>query len=221
MTTTIIGVGHIGGPLARHLVRGGEQVVLAAGSESDAAALAEELGTLATAAPVSEAITSADVVALAIWLDQIKELLADNAGLFEGKVVVDPSNPIAFDERGQVRRSLPEGTSAGSVVASLLPPGAHYVKAFGSLGAQSLADEAGRTPRRAVLFYATDDDVGAAEVERLITAAGFDPVKIGGLEAAARIEVPGGDLHQNGGLNGKVLDVDEARAAVTARSRGA
>ena len=31
---------------------------------------------------------------------------------------------------------------------------------------------------------------------------------------AGRIEVPGGDLHQNGGLNGQLLD--EARAAVAA-----
>jgi len=50
MTTAIIGVGRIGEPLARHLARGGEQVVLAAGTESDAEAVAEELGTLSTAA---------------------------------------------------------------------------------------------------------------------------------------------------------------------------
>ena len=38
-------------------------------------------------------------------------------------------------------------------------------------------------------------------------------VKVGGLSAATRIEVAG-DLHQYGGLNGKVVDADEARAAV-------
>ena len=30
---------------------------------------------------------------------------------------------------------------------------------------------------------------------------------------AGRIEVPGGDLHQNGGLNGQLLELDQARAA--------
>jgi pyrroline-5-carboxylate reductase len=40
MTTAIIGVGNIGGALARHLVRGGEDVTLAAREESNAAALA-------------------------------------------------------------------------------------------------------------------------------------------------------------------------------------
>jgi predicted dinucleotide-binding enzyme len=66
-----------------------------------------------------------------------------------------------------------------------------------------------------VLFYATDDDTAAATIERLIHAAGFDPLKTGGVADAARIETPGGDLHQ-AGLNGALLDLDEARAAVAA-----
>lgn len=213
MTTAIIGVGQIGSGLARDLVRGGERVVLAARDQSHAHALAGELGDRATAAPVREAIADADVVVLAIWLDQSRALMPQIADLLEDKVVVDPSNPIGFD-KGQVHRTLPEGTSAGSVVAGLLPTGAQFVKAFGSLGAASLANDANRSPRRAVLFYATDDDGAADTTERLITAAGFDPVKVGGIKDAGRIEGPGGDLHQNGGLNGRLLDVDQARAAV-------
>jgi 8-hydroxy-5-deazaflavin:NADPH oxidoreductase len=87
---------------------------------------------------------------------------------------------------------------------------------FGTLGADSLASAANREPRRAVLLYATDDDAAAAAIERLISAAGFDPLKVGGVADAVRIEVPGGDLHQNGGLNGLLLDLDQARAAVAA-----
>jgi predicted dinucleotide-binding enzyme len=174
------------------------------------------LGGLATAASPRDAIAAADAVVLAVWVDQSRELVPAVADLLDGKVVVDPSNPIGFDDDGKPVRTLPEGTSAVSVVAGLLPPGAHYVKAFGTLGAPSLAAEAYRAPRRVALFYATDDEVAAAAAEGLITAAGFEPVKAGGAEDAARIEVPGGDLHQNGGLNGQVLDLDEARAAVAA-----
>lgn len=50
-------------------------------------------------------------------------------------------------------------------------------------------------------------------IERLISAAGFDPVKAGGVDAAIRIEMYG-DLHQYGGLNGKLVDQAEARAAL-------
>lgn len=44
-------------------------------------------------------------------------------------------------------------------------------------------------------------------------AAGFDPVKAGGVKDSSRIEA-GGDL--NGGLDWKLLDVDEAGIAVAA-----
>jgi predicted dinucleotide-binding enzyme len=214
--TAIVGVGNIGSALARHLVRGGQSVLLASKDPSRAEALADELGPAARAASVEAALAGADVVVFALWLDTMKELIPEHAGLLEGKVVVDPSNPVGFDGNGQMFRTLPDGQSAGSVVAALLPAGAHYVKAFGTLAAETLAGAADREPRRAVLFYATDDDAAATTVERLIRAAGFDPWRAGGLAVAGRIEGPGGDLHQFG-LNGELVDADQARAAVARR----
>jgi predicted dinucleotide-binding enzyme len=152
MTTAIIGTGNIGGTLARHLVRGGESVVLAAKDEAHATALAQELGELASSASVEEAIGAADTVVFAVWLDTTKELIARDAHLLENKVVVDPSNPLGFDDSGQMIRSLPDDQSAGSVIAALLPSGAHFVKAFGTLGAEALGSAANREPRKAVLF---------------------------------------------------------------------
>src|SRR5215469_5421257 len=106
MTTGIIGVGNIGGALARHLVRGGEPVVLAARDESAAAALAGELGSLASAATVSGAIEAADVVVLAVWFDALKQVITDYGGLLDGKVVADPSNPLGFNADGTPFRAL-------------------------------------------------------------------------------------------------------------------
>jgi hypothetical protein len=40
----------------------------------------------------------------------------------------------------------------------------------------------------------TDDDRGSDEVERLIQTAGFEPMKVGGINQSSRLEV-GGDLH--------------------------
>ena len=140
MTTAIIGVGNIGKSVARHLVDGGERVVLAARDESNATALANQLGELASATSVEKA-TDADVVVFAVWLDTLKELIAQHADLLRGKVVVDPSNPVAQDANGGFVRTLPDGQSSGSVVAGLLPTKAHFVKAFGTLGAESLAPD--------------------------------------------------------------------------------
>jgi 8-hydroxy-5-deazaflavin:NADPH oxidoreductase len=207
LATAIIGVGNLGSTVARHLVAGDQPVVLAAADETHAKGLADELGPNASAASVEDAIAGADVVVLATWLDQTRELVPGRASLLEGKVVIDPSNPIGFDESGQMIRTLPEGQSSGSVVAGLLPASAHYVKAFGSLGAGDLAAGANHEPRT-VLFYATDDDAAEAAAQRLIRAAGFEPLKVGGLSEAGRIEGPDGELQ------GRIFDLDEARATI-------
>jgi hypothetical protein len=56
--------------------------------------------------------------------------------------------------------------------------------------------------------------VAAATAERLILAAGFQPLKAGGA-AAVRIETPGGDLQYE--MNGELLDLDQARALLNAK----
>ena len=72
-----------------------------------------------------------------------------------------------------------------------------------------------RAPERAVLFYATDDESTATEVERLIGLAGFDAVQAGRVGNSGRIEV-GGDLHAFGGLERPAVDVEEAETLVRA-----
>jgi 8-hydroxy-5-deazaflavin:NADPH oxidoreductase len=208
MTTAIIGVGNIGSALAEDLVAGGERVVLAAREQAHAEALAKKLGEGATAATVPDAISQGDVIVFAVAppLEQSGNLADEHADLLADKVVVDPSNPLVEE--------VPDGYgSAAQYIAGLLPSPERLVKAFGTLDAASLADGARRDPR-AVLFYAADDDEAGKAVVHLITAAGFEPLKAGGLEAASRLEVPGGDLHQHGGLEGRLLDIEEARAAL-------
>jgi 8-hydroxy-5-deazaflavin:NADPH oxidoreductase len=89
--TAIIGIGTIGGTLARHLIHGDPSVLLASKDEAEAKALADELGPLARAASVEAVLAGAEAVVLALWLDAINEVVPENAGVFEGKVVIDPS----------------------------------------------------------------------------------------------------------------------------------
>ena len=62
------------------------------------------------------------------------------------------------------------------------------------MSADLLESSGNRSPERAVLFYASDDGRAGEEIERLIRAAGFEPVRVGGIEQSSRLEV-GGDLH--------------------------
>jgi predicted dinucleotide-binding enzyme len=212
MNTAIIGLGNIGSQLAKNLTAGGENVIVADRTLAKAEKLAAELGGKARPMPVADAISKSDVVVLAICFDAIKDLLATYRGALAGKVIVDPSNPIAPDGKGGFKKTIPADQSSGQLIAALLPEGAELVKAFGTLGALSLASGVNRSPERAVLFYATDYPEAGRAVARLITASGFSPVRVGGLDQSIRIEV-GGDLHEFGKL-GKLVSAKEAEALV-------
>ena len=136
----------------------------------------------------------ADAVVLALRFTVLKSVIDEIAESLTGKVVVVPSNPLSTDAHGKVSRVLPEGQSSGQVVAGWLPSAARLAMAFGSMSAGLFESASHRSPELAALFYATDDDRAGQEVERLIRTAGFEPVKIGGVDQSGRLEV-GGDLH--------------------------
>ena len=219
MTTAIIGIGNLGATVARQLASGGEPVVLSATSQTKTKKLAAEIGGAASAALNNrDAIQRADNVLFALWLSSMREVIGEVVDLLPRKLVIDPSNPVSVGADGTLTRTLPEGQSSGELVATLLPQGTRFVKAFGSVAATMLASNAFRKPKRAVLFYATDDATAATEVERLIRIAGFDPAQAGGVAKSARIEV-GGALHPWGGLNGRLVDRDEATSLVDPAGR--
>ena len=216
MKIAIVGTGNIGSRVARDLVAGDQPVILVGKSDDDSAAVAKRIGPLASSASLEDTIGDADAILLAVSFDAIKDVVVKFGPLLASKVVIDPSNAIASDGKGGFKPTLPPGQSSGGIIASLLPQGAHYVKAFGTVAAQSLQSGARRTPERAVLFYATDDAAAETAVRELIVASGFDPVKAGGVSAAGRIEVFG-DLHEFGAL-GKLVSAAEAERAVSVGS---
>lgn len=211
MAVAVIGTGNIGSRVAHRLAQGGVDVTLAASNLDSAEAVAGKIGNGVTAAGVKEAIAGADTVVFATWFDTTKQLLADNAEALKGKIVVDPSNNVAPDGSGGFKSLNPQGVSAGQQLAQLTPAGARFVKAFGTLGADSLDATQTAGGDAVALYYATDDDAAGAAVADLISKGGWAPVRAGGVDDTARIEVFG-DLHQFGGLNGRLLSENEARA---------
>ena len=195
MTTAIIGTGGIGSAIARRLASGGETLRLSSADPASARRLAAQIGRAAVVAVDNrDALRGADAVVLALRFTVLKGVIDEIAGSLTGQLVVVPSNPLTLDAHGNLSRVLPEGQSSGKVVAGWLPTGARLAMAFGSMSADLFESASNRSPEPAVLFYATDDDRVGEEVERLIRAAGFEPVKAGGLEQSGRLEV-GGDLH--------------------------
>ena len=212
MKTAIIGLGNIGKQVATNLVAGGQSVIVADHSPSKAADFAKASGGKARAASVADAISDTDIIVFAVYFNAIQELLGEYRNKLPGKTVVDPSNPIAPDGSGGFKKIIPQDQSSGQILAALLPPGAKFVKAFGSLSAQSLKSGARHTPEPYVLFYASDDRDAGNAVADLIKASGFAPVRVGGINQSIRIEVFG-ELHELGKL-GKLVTAREAATLV-------
>jgi 8-hydroxy-5-deazaflavin:NADPH oxidoreductase len=211
-TVAIIGAGTIGSTLAANFATGGQDFLLADRDQDTAAKIAADLDGHAEAVSIDEAVDRAGVLVIALWLDAFEQLIAQYGGRLAGQVIVDPSNAVGPDGKGGYRKTIGAQESSGQILAGLLPPGAHLVKAFGTLSAPSLSSAAWREPERAVLFYAADDAAAGDLVAELIRAGGFEPVKVGGLDQSIRIEMFG-DLHEVGAL-GRTVTKAEALAAI-------
>ncbi len=195
MTTAIIGTGGIGSAIARQLASGGETLRLSSADTKSVRTLAAQIGRAAVVAVDNhDALQGADAVVLALRFGVLKDVIDEITDSLAEKPVIVPSNPVGLDAQGNISRLLPEGQSSGEVVAGWLPARARLAMAFGTMTADLLEASANRSPEPAVLFYAIDDDRAGQDVERLIRTAGFEPVKVGGIEQSSRLEV-GGDLH--------------------------
>jgi 8-hydroxy-5-deazaflavin:NADPH oxidoreductase len=208
MTTAILGTGGLGSVIAHQLSSGGETLRLSSANNESARRLAAEIGqTAVVAIDNRDALEGAGAVVLALRFTVLKNVIDEIADALTDKTVVVPSNPLTVDAQGNVVRLLPKGQSSGAVVAGWLPAATRLAMAFGTLSGALFASSSNRSPESAVLFYATDDDRAGTEVERLIRTAGFEPVKVGGIEQSGRLEV-GGDLHD------LVVGAAEARSLI-------
>lgn len=211
LKVAVIGLGNIGKVVASNLVKGNREVILASNKLEDAKALARQMGSLAKGTDVPAAIKEADIIVMAVWFKTIQDIFKQYAAELQGKMIVDPSNPIAPDGKGGFKKIIGVNESAGQILSHQLPAGARLVKALGSLGAGSLSSASFHTPGN-VLFYASDEKANHKVIEELITDSGFVPVNIGGIDQSIRMEVFG-DLHEFGAL-GKPVTRTELKQIV-------
>ena len=138
MNIAVIGLGNIGSRVAKNLTAGGQKIIVADKTLAKAEKVAVELGGNAQAMPVADAIARPTSSSSRVYFDAIKQLVAaHHAARLAGKIIVDPSNPIAPDGKGGFKKTIPAEQSSGQLISALLPAGARLVKAFGTLGAES------------------------------------------------------------------------------------
>jgi len=184
-TVAMIGTGNVGAALGRRFAENGHKVVY--GSRDPSAADVRDLvaatGHGAVATTQTQAAAQGDIVILAVPWSAAEDVVRALPDL-RGKIVVDPTNPRVMASDGFA--DFPVEDSNAERIARLAP-GAHVVKAFSTLGAETMLD-----PRLAggpVTVPIVGDDRAAKERIAVLTREiGLEAVDVGPLRHARIIE---------------------------------
>lgn len=193
MRIGIIGVGNIGGTLARHFARAGHEVAVSNSRGPDTLEdLVAELGEGARALTADEAAQFGEVVVVSVPFGRYRELPTRD---LHGAIVIDTNNYYPgrdghFDELDGDRT-----TSSEMLQAHLT--GARVVKAFNAIPWKSLRDlaRASADADRVGIPISGGDEEAKRTVAELIDEIGFDAVDAGTLAEGGRKHQPGSTVY--------------------------
>ncbi len=182
MRISIIGAGNVGKALAQAFIRQGEEVFFGVPNPEKYQSAAAALGPMAALGTVEQAVAASEVVILAVPF-AATEAIARSVSDWQGKVLVDATNPLAA---GLAGLTVGTTTSAAEQLARWAPT-AKVVKAFNTTGAENMADA---SFARGLPFMPVcgDDAQARAKVIALAALIGFDAVDLGPLSAARYVE---------------------------------
>jgi predicted dinucleotide-binding enzyme len=153
----------------------------------------DELGPLARAGTVAEAVEFGDVVMIVVPYTAMEQIGKDHGNVLASKaLVIDVSNPTVRREGAEMVKWVDEQGGAGLATAKLLS-NAHIVRAFNAINYAKLSAGAHRQGELVGVPIAGDDPHAIDIASNLIREIGFDPVAIGGL-AMGKYLVPGTPL---------------------------
>jgi predicted dinucleotide-binding enzyme len=181
----IIGSGRIGGTVGGFWVKAGHPVMFSSRDVDQVTALVAKLGAPARAGSVAEAIDFGEAIFLAVPYGAMPEISRDYGSKLAGKVVLDAGN--AVESRDGPIATEAEQNGIGLTSQKYLP-GARLVRAFNTLGYTILEREANRAEPRLAIPIAGDDAAAVQVAAALVRDAGFEPVVVGGLADARRIQ---------------------------------
>ncbi len=201
MKISIIGSGHIGGTLARLLVKAGHEVALVnSRGPASLKSFVDELGPqLHPVKDIDEAIAFSDLIILSVHWRIIDSFPVYNA---QGKIIVDTTNPYKSDGSFY---DLGDDIPSSKVMNHFT--GGVIVKAFNTIWFKHLAENGSTdlpVADRRVIPVAGDDSGAKAKVAKLIEEIGFGPLDTGSLKKGTAFQNIQGPLYN------KELTVREA-----------
>lgn len=179
----MIGAGNVGGNLGATLSKAGVAVRFGVREGKDIAAVLARCAEGTTAGGIEETAAWADAVFLAVP-GKVAVDAAKGLGDVSDKILVDCTNPIAFDG-GPVWTPPAEGSAAAAIAAAC--PSARVVKAFNTFGAELHRDPS-LSAGPVDVQMAGDDADAKKVVATLAEEGGFRPIDAGPLRNAAVLE---------------------------------
>src|SRR5215468_6642098 len=196
LNISTIGAGRMGGALGAVFVKAGHRVMFSSRHPDTLKGRVEELGPLARAGTVAEAVEFGDVVMVIVPYTAIEQIGKTYGNALAKKVlVIDVSNPIARRDGNEIVKWADEQGGPGLATAKLLP-GAHIVRAFNAINYAKLSAAAHRQGELVGVPIAGDDPHAIGIASNLIQEIGFEPV-VGGLAMGKYLvpETPLGGEH--------------------------
>ena len=173
MKIGVIGSGRIGGTLGELWAKAGYQVMFSSLDLAKDKELAERVGNGAKAGTPAEAAAFGEVLLISVPYSALPQIGRDYASSIKGKVVLDTSNPIPGRDGDMAVAARDKGSG---IASTELLPGARLVRAFNSVGSNSLRSASRRSQGR---------DPARRRRPRRAQGRG-DPGQGGGLRARAR-----------------------------------
>lgn len=147
-----------------------------------------------------------DVIILALKFDNIKDVIEKYGRLFDGKIVVDISNPVNFQEMDGL--VIPSDTSSAEILQSEVP-NSKVVKAFNTNSATMLNNKMILGKEIPTVLLASDHEDAKETLAKLIEDGGLKALNIGSIKRAREMEslgflqmalAKGGKISRDGGF---------------------
>lgn len=183
-TIAIIGTGNVGSALGPEFAALGHTVIYGSRdpSRDSVAQLVARTGNRASATTQAEAAAAADIVLLAVP-GMLVEGITKSLGDLSGKIIIDPTNPLVFED-DRVRHAA---ETSNSEIIQNVAPGAAVVKAFSTLNWRFMVDP-DDSGGPVSIPLAGDSAEAKATVADIVSSMGLEPIDVGVLEHARWIE---------------------------------
>lgn len=181
----IIGTGQVAAALGPEFAALGHSIVYGSRdpARAEVADLVARTGNGAMATTPAASTDGADIVVLAVP-GLVVESVVEGLGPLDGKIIIDPTNPLVSDDDGRFR--LDTDSSNGELIQRLAP-GAQVVKAFNTLNWRTMVEpESAGGPVSIPL--AGDSDAAKRTVAKLVEALGLEAIDVGPIEHARHVE---------------------------------